>query len=145
MNNVPIIRLFKTQESFKYLWLRYIENFDLSQHCAKCFIGKYSSRFRFGANVTNIINAPLDEHSAKYYYLCGVTTPYRYANNLHIAFRYKKDSTIIYNDGKTIVEIVNAEKIEIKITNYDKESVGKLPEYNTCRNWQFAYLMTYGE
>lgn len=145
MKNAPTIKQFATSEDFKYLWLRYVEGFDLTHHCAKCLIGQYSKLFKYGHKVTSLKNETLDECSAKYYYLCGVTTPYRYADNLHIAFKYKEGSTLIYNDGRTTLVIDNAEKIEIEKLDYNKESVGDLPEYYTCRNWQFAYQMIYGK
>lgn len=86
----------------------------------------------------------LNEATANFFYLCGVTTPYRYRDNLHIAFRYKEGCQLIYDDGQTSLIIDNAERIEIiEQTSYEKEPSGSITEFNTCRNWRFAYQITH--
>ena len=142
----PTLELFRTTEDFRYLWLKYIEGFDLSNHCAKCFVGKYSQYFRIGgAPVKHAVGLRLFESKARYYYLCGVTTPFRYEDNLHLAFRYEKGSQVVYNDGRTQIVIEDAVQIEIKaLPDYSLHPCGYLSQYNTCRNWRFAYQVTYG-
>lgn len=134
---------FETTEFFRYLWLKYVTGFDLSVHCARCLVGQYSRMFPYRKRVTELYNEPLEEHSAKWLYLCGVSN--RYENNLHIAFEEAEGETLLYDDGKTIVEIEGARQIPIiQLESYDKEPKGHLKEFNTCRNWRFAYQMTYG-
>lgn len=134
---------FETTEFFRYLWLKYVTDFDLSVHCARCLIGQYSRIFPFRGRVTEMYNEPLEEHTAKWLYLCGVSN--RYENNLHIAFEEAEGETLFYDDGKTIVEIEGARQIPIvQLESYPLEEKGNLKEYNTCRNWRFAYQMTHG-
>ena len=138
------IKTFKTTERFSYLWLKYVNGFNLSVHCAKCLEGKYSRLFPFRKKVLELSEAALDEYQAKYMYLCGVTN--EYSRNLHIAFEYAEGETLHYIDGKTIVVIENARQIEIiELSSYQAEPKGKFAIYNTCRNWRFAYQMTHSK
>lgn len=143
-NVYPVIQEFKTSETFKFLWLKYVKGFDLSKHCARCLLGEYSKIFPFGfTKGIELKNRPIDEYEAEYYYLCGVTHPYRWNNNLHIAFRAKRGETLEYNDGKTYIKIENAERIAIvSRESYLLHEKGINPAYYTCRNWQFAYQIT---
>ena len=140
---VPTVSLFSTDERFRYLWLKYVTGFDLSVHCAKCLTGKYSSRF--GGGTTRVIGARLNEAPARFFYLCGVTEkPYRWKDNLHVAFRYKPGSVIQYDDGRTRIVIDDAERIEIReLPAYNLEPNGDKAPYHTCRNWRFAYQITH--
>ena len=142
----PTLELFKTTENFRYLWLKYVTGFDLSVHCAKCLVGQYSQYFKIGGVQTrSAIGLRLFESYARYYYLCGVTTPFRWEDNLHLAFEYEKGSQVVYWDGKTEIVIRDARRIDIKeLPSYDLDPHGKLAEYHTCRNWRFAYQMVHG-
>lgn len=135
----PEISIFSTDRNFRYLWLKYVTGFDLSVHCAKCLVGEYSKRrFTDGSLL-------LDEFPAEYYYLCGVVMPYKWADNLHLAFRYKEGGRIEYNDGHTRIDISNAEAIPIRtLPSYSLHPKGKFVTYNTCRNWRFAYQTVFG-
>lgn len=142
----PIIKHFVSEENFKFVWLKYIFGFDLSIHCAKCLIGKYSAHIPFGIkNGIKIIDKPLNEEKSRLFYLCGVTTPYRYEDNLHIAFEYAEGEVLRYNDDKTSIEIENARWIPIKVLDYSQHPCGKMREYNTCRNWRFAYQQIFNK
>ena len=140
----PIIKTFKTEETFSYLWLKYVTGFNLEQHCARCLLGEYSSAFQFGRQTTALHNEELNEHAARYYYLCGVTKPYRWIKNLHVAFEYAEGEALEYKDDKTYILIENARQIPIVAQKQYMTSHGENPSYNTCRNWRFAYQMTYG-
>lgn len=140
----PTIRVFKTDETFGYLWLKYVTGFNLEQHCAKCLLGEYSSAFQFGRQTTALHNEELNEHPARYYYLCGVTKPYRWMKNLHVAFEYAEGEILEYKDEKTYILIENARQIPIVAQKQYMTIHGGTPSYNTCRNWRFAYQMTYG-
>lgn len=141
----PKLRIFKTTERFGYLWLKYVTGFDLSHHCAKCLLGEYSDAFHFGEKNHDVINYQLDEHPARYYYICGVTKPYNWKRNLHLAFEYAEGEYVEYKDDYTYILIENAKKIPIiPLYPYMTEH-GADRSYNTCRNWRFAYQMTYGD
>ena len=141
----PIIKAFSTKERFGYLWLKYVTGFNLDVHCAKCLVGEYSDYFSFGQRTKILHDAVLNEHPARYYYICGVTAPYRWRDNLHIAFEYCEDSFVEYNDGRTYVLIENAKRIDIKRKDFYDILHGHEKAYFTCRNWQFAYQMTHKE
>lgn len=140
----PTIVKYETTEQFKYLWLKYVRAFNLLVHCARCLVGEYSTRVHPDRSR---IDGPvcLDEFPpAPYYYLCGVTTPYRYADNLHLAFIQADGEVLEYNDGRTVIVIQNARRIDIPaLQSYDLETYGHLAEYNTCRNWRFAYSIVH--
>lgn len=141
----PTIELFETTDSYSYLWLKYIDGFELQNHCAKCLLGHYSNIFEYGKKVQYVADRKLDEFTSKLnlYYLCGVTRPYKWVNNLHVAFRYKKGSIIDYTFNKTHVRIKDAEQINIKQLDYRGVLHGNESAYNTCRNWRFAFQMTH--
>lgn len=139
----PIIKDFRTKENFGYLWLKYVNGFNLNVHCAKCLLGEYSNYFKFGQHTTYLQDILLDEHPAKYYYLCGVTKPYRWRDNLHVAFEFAKGEKLEYWDGKTFLQIENARKIEIESRPIYRDIHGTERAFYTCRNWMFAYQMTH--
>jgi len=139
----PIIRSFTTKGGFRYLWLKYVTGFDLSVHCARCLLGSYSNYFRAG--ITGVWQVKLNEAPADYYYLCGVTEPFVWRDNLHLAFRYKQGSTIEYDWRGTHIVIDDAEQIEIqRLQDYSLEPTGKDAAFHTCRNWRFAYQIVHG-
>lgn len=135
----PTIRIFKTDLNFRYFWGKYVNGFNLNVHCAKCLIGSYSKKI---APDKCIINAVLNEHECKYYYICGVTTPYVWRNNFHVAFVYSPNDILDYNDGHTHIIIENARQIQIIAQDYRDTKVYGNKSFTTCRNWQFAYQMT---
>lgn len=135
-----IIRSIKVDGEFKYLWLKSVSDVDLSKHCARCLVGDYDGR----------VNAKLREaHDIKLdgdvYYLCGVSQPYVWEKNFHMAFRRKDDSNVEYSDNGVSVVIEGAERLPIdeKYNNpFDIHYRAK--SYSTCRNWQFAnYFKTH--
>lgn len=138
-----ILETFETTEKFRYLWLKYVTGFDLSVHCAKSLVGRYSSLFKFGDAPSIIHNCRLDEHPFRYIYLCGVTS--RYENNLHLALEENMGTVVDYSWLGTHIVVRDARMIEIKgLQSYDLEPNGRLTSYNTCRNWRFAYQITHG-
>lgn len=129
------INYIKVEKDFMYLWLKTVENVDLTKHCAKCLIGEYDKR------INNTIKEKkeivLDPN--KVYYLCGVSKPFVWRNNFHLAFKNKIGSTIKYiNNGIEIV-IEDAEQLPINFDYIDKNNIfANNKAYCTCRNWQFA-------
>ena len=124
--------------NFRYLWLKSVEGVDLSVHCAKSLIGRYDNRInpRIGT-AENIILTD------KIYYMCGVSQPYVWSNNFHIAFREKTGSHIEVERNGVKLQIDNAEEIAFS----EKDIDFHLPfatkrEFYTCRNWQFANKMS---
>lgn len=128
------IKTMEITEPFKYLWLKTVQGVDLNNHCAKCLIGKYDNRIS-----TRIKEAKgiLLENSI--YYLCGVSLPFVWANNFHLAFKPEKGSAINISRNGISIEITDAVEIKFSAEDIDKSHpMSSKAQYNTCRNWQFA-------
>ena len=138
-------------QNYKYLWLKYIESVDLSQHCQNTFVGLSSRKFgtRFIANA----RAPLEFNDIrlneiiepKAYYLCGVSDPYYWDHNFHLAFIPQKGNRLIKSGRGLELSILDA--VEVKITpNFIdfRHPAAKDRDYATCRNWQFAWQVQAG-
>lgn len=137
----PVIESLEIHGRFNFLWLKYVTGVNLNLHCAKCLKGEYSSAINPAAG--NVYGHILDEHEAHYYYLCGVSKPYKWANNFHLAFKYQPGSVIRVNRCGISVVIRDAEEIIIKPVPADFEHRYKdNPGYFTCRNWQFAVMLS---
>lgn len=130
------IEKMKITGSFRYLWLKTVEDVDLSQHCARCLIGKYDDRFKKGS-------FPLDLED-KVYYLCGVSAPFKWADNFHLAFMpadAEETVSVAYNGIE--IEISGARRLPIEeqyIPMAYPHAQNKA--YSTCRNWQFAHYFS---
>lgn len=128
------IETLKVNRRYMYIWLKKVEGVDLDKHCARCLLGEYDNR---------ISKSTLEEHDLELqdgiYYLCGVTYPYKWADNFHLAFRNKKGSNISYEYQGIRVEIKDAERLPIdaRYINQSNKHTGQ-KAYSTCRNWQFA-------
>lgn len=122
---------------FKYLWLKKVENIDLSVHCAKCLVGEYINA------INNRQQSFADiELQDGIYYLCGVAIPYNWDNNFHLAFKYSKGSQITYENNGISVIIHNAIQLPIDEKYIDTtHNKAHLKTYRTCRNWQFAHYL----
>ena len=124
--------------AFRYFWLKKVVGFNPRVHCARCLKGEYSELCGPGVAVGVPIEDPLFQ-SGDFAYFCGVSTPYRWANNLHLAGRVVPGSVAsapIWSGGQLVVR--GLEKIE-----FDDEAALRLfPEhgaaYLTCRNFQFG-------
>lgn len=129
-----IIKSIEVEGTFKYLWLKSVRDVDLSRHCARCLIGDYDSRIN--NRMTEAHDIELD---GDVYYLCGVSQPYRWENNFHLAFRRKDGSAIEYSSNGVTVRIEGAERLPIDAKyNNPADSHYMMKSYCTCRNWQFA-------
>ena len=124
----------KINKQFRYLWLKSVIDVNLNNHCAKCLIGEYSDKINTTSNeFSNII---LED---KVHYLCGVSYPFNYNNNFHIAFKPSMGDILKVSDKGIEIEIKNAISLPISaeyINIYHPKSAFK--SYYTCRNWQFA-------
>lgn len=132
----PTITTFEVKAPFKYLWMKYVTGVNLNVHCARCLEGTYSKRLDNKGPIA--LPLPLDEVEAKYFYICGVSSPYKWENNFHLAFRYKKGSIIAGQENGIQIVIEDAEYINIEKKAHYQHENGILRTYYTCRNWQFA-------
>lgn len=131
-----VIEYLKTYALFKYLWLKSVEDVDLTVHCAKCIIGKYDNRIK--PNIGALNNITLENGI---YYLCGVAAPFVWEKNFHLAFKYSYGDILEYANNGIAVKILNAKKIDFSSNDIDDSlPQSKLKSFYSCRNWQFANL-----
>lgn len=126
---------------FKYLWLKTVEGFVPSVHCARCFKGSYSKTF--GLKMPVNANTWADYEEGTLLYFCGVSAPYRWANNFHLAGRVRKDApakVVTLWNGDTIT-VLGLDVIEIDASIAEKAFPDLGKEYLTCRNFQFGAQM----
>lgn len=134
------IKEIKVTGKFKYLWLKYINGIDLSNHCAKCLLGTYSKKI--GNTMNEASDLVLDESDAIVYYLCGVSMPYNWNNNFHLAFKEKVGSSVKVNYNGIEIELENAERILFSMDDINPaDPNANKTVYATCRNWQFAHYL----
>lgn len=133
-DSMILIKSLKVTEPFMYIWLKNVKDVNLNVHCAKCLIGDYNTNIN--KNTHEIYNLQLNNDV---YYLCGVSKPYNWNKNFHLAFKYSPNCYISYSNNGISVEIKNAIPLPILPKYIDHElKYSNLKEYNTCRNWQFA-------
>lgn len=136
------IEYFYTDRMYKYLWLKYVTGTNLAVHCARCLVGEYEERIK--AYMRSVYNLELKE--APVYYLCGVAHDRQWKHNLHVAFVPAAGQEIIIDDDFCRLKIVNARRLEISTRFIDwNDPHSRRKEYCTCRNWQFAYMLSKGQ
>ncbi len=132
------IKLLELSSEFNYLWLKTVEDVDLSQHCAKCLIGEYDSRISPKKKLLEDI-----ELNGDIYYLCGVARPYVWHNNFHLAFKKADKSLIDFASNGIHVIIEGAEQLPVSQNFIDiSHPKARFKTYNTCRNYQFAHYFS---
>lgn len=134
-----------TVRRYKYLWLKYVEGVNLEEHCQKALLGltsrKIGTRQISGAQrPVEFTDIHLNESRAGVYYFCGVTDPYVWEHNFHLAFRRAEGERIVYGWPGLALSIVNAEAVDIDPNQMDKSHRRYRQDwYRTCRNAQFAW------
>ena len=134
-----IIKKLESNRNWMYLWGKYVTGINLDFHCAKSLEGYYSKKiYKDKASESDI---KLDEYNSNIFYLCGVSKPYKWNDNFHLALRYKEGNNLIINRNGLYLEIENAEELPII---FDINKCNHKNKYNknfaTCRNWQFANI-----
>ena len=131
------IKTLDVSAPFRYLWLKRVIGVDLSVHCARCLVGKYTDNI--SPRNPHTTDIQLDDGI---YYLCGVSMPYNWAKNFHLAFEYSEGSRIEYANNGISVVIENARALPISESYIDQSDPNAWKkEFRTCRNWQFAHYL----
>ncbi|MFE2346059.1 hypothetical protein [Kitasatospora cineracea] len=138
---MPTITITVGARQYRHLWLKYITGADLSRHCAVSLHGRYS---RAVDETITTVTVDLNEFPhAIAWYLCGVTKPYRWEDNPHLALEAAPGHTqtlavqdlTVHLDGVRPIPITNEH-----IPNDDPRAA--VAVFGTCRNWWFAnYLV----
>tara|TARA_R110002012_G_scaffold317595_3_gene534380 strand:- start:1109 stop:1522 length:414 start_codon:yes stop_codon:yes gene_type:complete len=131
MVKIEILDIKKSQ--WKYFWVKTIKNINLEKHCAKTFEGEYLDTDK------KIIETEIEN-----IYICGVSSPYNYKNNLHLPLTKKLGSSCIIKEKGVLIKIINAEVVKIK--NLAKGEANHknrfISRFYSCRNWQYAYQIS---
>lgn len=125
---------------WKHLWLKYVQDVDLTRHCTRCLVGAYDRRISPRTPHERPID--LDKAAAPLgYYLCGVS-PAGYAYNLHLAFTAGPGQVtrrIINGPSLLTVTIYGATEVKIGPAPYER-TTGDM-RFDTCRCWQHAVAL----
>lgn len=119
---------------FSYLWLKHVTGVNLNTHCAKSLLGEYLPDV--SANITELHDIALPDGI---YYLCGVSNPYCWSRNFHLAFCNGSDVIDVdYNGVHVVLEGACRLPIDTESMVANAHPKIRYKSYNTCRNWQFA-------
>lgn len=123
-----------------FFWLRSIKGVDVTQCCAKCFIGEKDNRVYYGTLHKShaVVDIDIKQYAtAKAYYLCGLSNGFVWALNTHVAFVPDKHSEIHIENDRIRLDITNARRIHF--WDYTPSPPGYFTkQQRTCRNWIFA-------
>ena len=130
----------EVRKKCNFFWLRDIRDVDISQCCAKCFIGGKDNRVYYATlhKSDAVVDIIVKQHpEAKAYYLCGLSEGFEWAQNTHVAFVPDVNSEVHIDNEKIKLDITNARRIHF--WDYTPHPVGNFtPQQRTCRNWIFA-------
>lgn len=143
----PQIRVTDIRDRYKFLWVKEISDVDLTQHCARSFVGRWRAEMSHAHDRWRDSGArtPFDYlmtlGRARAYYACGVTDPYVWRKNAHLAFvpdPAAEEWETHSNQGLT-VQVRGLSRVSFSaedVPDTDPRRVRK--DFYTCRNWQFA-------
>lgn len=125
-------------EGHGYLWLKKVVRFDDTKHCAQCLVGSYEVAFGVRAAMNRTIRLPRYQ-VGDIIYVCGVSKPYRWDMNRHLAARIKPmarckvelhDGSVIYLEGAQ----------EIPFDDHAARNLypDRSERFLSCRNFQFG-------
>jgi hypothetical protein len=79
------------------------------------------------------------------FYLCGVASPYQWANNAHLAFHATEGCAsqfTLWNGG--VITVVNAAAVRFTDAQALEFYPDKAKSFLTCRNFQFGAALHHG-
>ena len=123
---------------FRYWWLKRVLGFNSAVHCAKCLIGDYEPTM--SPTLDTNTNMELDGYlEGDVVYLCGVSSPYRWERNFHLAGVVKRGEI-------AVGELYTGDVVRlfgVRAVEFDGDRAAELfgkrgPEFLTCRNFQFG-------
>ncbi len=123
---------------FRYLWMKRVDDFKASTHCARCLVGPYSRLFGREA-APNVAQADDIATAGQLAYFCGVSSPYVHSKNLHLVGVVEpgqQASVMLWTGDWLVVEGLR----QIRVTDVGARK--RFPHYSdrflTCRNFQFG-------
>lgn len=144
--DAPMHMRLEIRKKCNFFWLRAIRDVDISQCCAKCFIGAKDNRVYYGTlhKSKALVDIDIQQYPAtKAYYLCGLSDGFEWAQNTHVAFVPDANSEIHIDNEKIKLDITNARRIHF--WDYHPHPKGNFTQQQrTCRNWIFANYLKDG-
>lgn len=138
--NAPMHLRLELKKLCSLFWLKDIREVDITQCCAKCFIGEYDPHFWNATKnkSSGVVDVIVKQHpDAKAYYLCGLSDKFVWRLNTHVAFVPDSNSEIHIDNDRIKLDITNARRINF--WDYTPNPPGKFTKgQRTCRNWIFA-------
>ena len=120
--------------SYRHFWFKTVQRVDLSKHCSYCLIGRYDRRIPIFGEVRDL------ELKDAVYYMCGVSLPYVWAKNFHLAFMPKEGETLHLCEKGVDLIVQDAIPLPIDESYIDPSDPNASKNaFRTCRNWQFAH------
>ena len=126
--------------SFRYLWMKSVTGFSPGQHCARCLVGSYVSQVGLQMPLNKAVEIPAQDGAL--FYLCGVSAPYKWVNNLHLALRAKVGATAsveIFSGG--FFTASGFEAVAFDGAAAAARFADRSAAFLTCRNFQFGAHM----
>lgn len=122
---------------FRYFWLKTVRSFNPSTHCARCLVGDYNADVK--NDMKTGVEISLEYVEGTLLYLCGVSTPYRWINNLHLPMQVSDGASFFF-------DAYNGDRIVVKGARFmpfdDRAARQLFPDrgkhFLTCRNFQFG-------
>ena len=138
-----VIRVLRVTEPMKYLWLMYVDSVDTNEHCIKTFRGRRGQKLgkstTWGVGGSKAANdVVLDESEIEVMYLCGVSEPYVWNKNFHLAWRRRAGVGFKFRHLGVHIWVDNAERLAIPRPLPGAHPLMRYSRYATCRNWWFS-------
>ena len=146
VRHLPMHLRLEIRKKCNFFWLRDIRDVDISQCCAKCFIGAKDNRVYYGTlhKSRAVVELDVIQHpAAKAYYLCGLSDGFVWELNTHVAFVPDSNSEVHVDNDRLKLDITNARRIYF--WDYVPEPLGNFTnQQRHCRNWIFAHYVKDG-
>ena len=138
---------------WRHFWGKKVVAFDDRFHCARCLVGSQERRVHTATPVN--VDIPLPNLKAgDVFYICGVATPWEWANNLHLACRVVSEQNTLFTPPKALApkaSVLSYVGDRVTVTGAillpfgDEIASKRYPDrdrsFLTCRNFQFGAEM----
>lgn len=135
--NIMVRSVHSRVTGWRFLWMKRVKGFRSDFHCARCLEGSFVKGL--GTSLATNVPHAVAADDGDLFYLCGVSAPYVWANNLHMALCAKAGSVVTvaaYNGEVFTVE--HAELVPFDDVAARRRFAGRGSEFLTCRNFQFG-------
>lgn len=135
---MPSVHLTRTGTVRRHLWLKAVNTVNLDVHCARSLVGTYLRTSK------PAIEQAFDLPDARAWYFCGVTEPYRWADNDHallVAVDDPNETSEFVTPGYQLT-LIGVESVPISPSWIPLDAPHASDrKFHTCRNWQAAWWL----